>query len=69
MRFPRQEYWSGLPLATPEDPPNSGIEPAPLVFGKGGFFTISAICEAPINYIPGWTNTPEDSKHLQFLFI
>ena len=71
MRFPRQEYCSGLPLATPGDPPNSGTESAPLVppVLAGGFFTTIAICEAPINYIPGWTNTPEDSKHLQFLFI
>ena len=25
--FPRQEYWSGLPVPSPEDPPNPGIEP------------------------------------------
>ena len=25
--FPRQEYWSGLPFLSPEDLPNSGIEP------------------------------------------
>ena len=24
--FPRQEYWSGLPFPTPEDPPNPGIK-------------------------------------------
>ena len=28
MRFPRHEYWSGLPFPLPGDPPNSGIEPA-----------------------------------------
>ena len=28
MRFPRQEYWSGLPFPTPEDLPNPGIESA-----------------------------------------
>ena len=27
MVFSRQEYWSGLPFPTPEDLPNSGIEP------------------------------------------
>ena len=27
MGFPRQEYWSGLPLPLPEDLPNPGIEP------------------------------------------
>ena len=26
--FPRQEYWSGLPLPSPGDLPNSGTEPA-----------------------------------------
>ena len=28
--FPRQENWSGLPFPSPEDLPNSGIEPATL---------------------------------------
>ena len=27
MKFPRQEYWSGLPFPSPEDFPNPGIEP------------------------------------------
>ena len=27
MGFPRQEFWSGLPFLSPEDPPNPGIEP------------------------------------------
>ena len=27
MGFSRQEYWSGLPLASPGDHPNPGIEP------------------------------------------
>ena len=27
MGFSRQEYWSGVPLPSPEDLPNSGIEP------------------------------------------
>ena len=27
MEFSRQEYWSGLPFPSPEDLPNSGIEP------------------------------------------
>ena len=26
MGFPRQEYWSGLPFASPGDLPDSGIE-------------------------------------------
>ena len=27
MGFSRQEYWSGLPFASPGDLPNAGIEP------------------------------------------
>ena len=27
MGFSRQEYWSGLPFASPEDLPDSGTEP------------------------------------------
>ena len=27
MRFPRQEYWSGLPFSSPGDLPSSGIKP------------------------------------------
>ena len=27
MRFPRQEYWSGLPFPSPVDLPDPGIEP------------------------------------------
>ena len=28
--FPRQEYWTGLPLPPPGDLPNPGIKPRPL---------------------------------------
>ena len=27
MAFPRQQYWSGLPFASPGDLPHPGIEP------------------------------------------
>ena len=38
MGFPRQEYWSGLPLPSSGDLPNSGIKPvSPVVAGR--FFT------------------------------
>ena len=30
MRFPRQEYWSGLPFPSLEDLPDPGIEPGSL---------------------------------------
>ena len=36
--FPRQEYWSGLPLPSPGDLPNQGIEPESPALA-GGFFT------------------------------
>ena len=35
MRFPRQEYWSGLPFISPGDLPDPGIELAsPALAGK-----------------------------------
>ena len=41
MEFPRQEYWSGLPVPTPEDLPDPGIKPTSLASPAlaGGFFT------------------------------
>ena len=37
--FPRQEYWSRLPLPSPRDLPNPGIEPvSPALAGR--FFTV-----------------------------
>ena len=45
MEFPRQQYWTGLPLPPPVDPPNPGIKPtSPSVAGR--FFTIWATWEA-----------------------
>ena len=38
MGFPRQGYWSGLPFPSPEDFPDSGIEPMSPVLA-GGFLT------------------------------
>ena len=48
MGFPRQEYWSGLPFLSPEDPPHPGIEPTPPVspaLQAYFFFYCSAIGE------------------------
>ena len=47
MGFPRQEYWSGLPLPPPRDLTDPGVEPASLVSPAlaGGFFTTSATWE------------------------
>ena len=45
MDFPRQKYWSGLPLASPGDLPGPGIEPtSPVLTDR--FFTASATQEA-----------------------
>ena len=41
MEFSRQEYWSGLPFATPGDLPDPGIEPMSLALA-GRFFTSRA---------------------------
>ena len=42
MGFPRQEYWSGLPVPPPEDIPDPGIEPTSPVSPElaGRFFTL-----------------------------
>ena len=45
MRFPRQEYYSGLPFPTPGDLPDPRIEPMSPAF-SGRFFTNSATQEA-----------------------
>ena len=46
MRFPRQEYWSGLPIPPPGDFPDSGIEPAsPALAGR--FFTTEPLRKPP----------------------
>ena len=43
-RFPRQEYWSGLPFPPPGDLPDPGIKPQSLMSPAfaGGFFTTGA---------------------------
>ena len=48
--FPRQEYGSWLPLPTPGDLSDPGIEPMslmPLALASG-FFTLGATWEVPI---------------------
>ena len=44
MGFPRQEYWSGLPIPPPEDLPELGIQPktpaSPALAGR--FFTFAS---------------------------
>ena len=45
VRFPKQEYWCGLPFPSPGDFPNPGIEPTSPAL-TSGFFTTSATWEA-----------------------
>ena len=51
MEFSKQEYWSGLPLPTPGDLPDPGIEPiflaSPALAGR--FFTTSTHWEANLS--------------------
>ena len=52
MRFPKQEYWKGLPFPSPGDLPDPGIEPVSPTLQAvscitGGFFT-----EAPGKPVP-----------------
>ena len=46
MGFSRQEYWSGLPLPSPGNLPDPGIEPGWLSHIAGRFFNIWATREA-----------------------
>ena len=41
MEFSQQEFWNGLPLLSPRDLPDPGIEPMPFASPAptGGFFT------------------------------
>ena len=53
MRFPRREYWSGLPFPPPGDLPDSGIDPSSPVPPAlaGGFFITEPPWEAPILHL------------------
>ena len=46
MGFPRHEYWSGLPLSSPEHLPRPGIEPTSPALASG-IFTTEPPGEAP----------------------
>ena len=47
MEFSRQEHWSGMPVHSPGDLPNPGIEPTSLASPvlAGRFFTTSTTWE------------------------
>ena len=52
--FPRQEYWSGVPLPTPGDLPNPGIKPVSPAL-TCWFFTTKPHLGSPSMNIP-WYN-------------
>ena len=45
MRFPRQEYWNGLPFPSPGDLPGPGTEPVSPALAGGFFTTDPRICQ------------------------
>ena len=49
MRFPRQEYWSGLLFPSPGDIPNPGIEPASPALAGGFFLPLS--CQGSSDFL------------------
>ena len=44
MAFPRQEYWSGLPLPPPGDLPGPGIKPKSPASADGFWGAVTANC-------------------------
>ena len=65
MRFPRQEYWSGLPFPSPGDLPHPGIEPkSPALAGR--FFTTEPpgkLIQMPLPEIVLWNYDGLGIKH------
>ena len=57
LGFPRQEYWSGLPLASPEDLPDPGIKPkSPANAGDAG--DLSSSRDGKIPWRRAWQPSP-----------
>ena len=51
MGFPRQEYWSGLPIPSPGDLADPGIEPTSPALA-GGFFTTEPLGKPQVFFFP-----------------
>ena len=60
--FPRQEYWSGLPVPSPGDFPDSGIEFGSLA-SAAGFFTT----QPPGKPLKAKGNNPPESLIISYL--
>jgi hypothetical protein len=69
MEVSRQVYWSGLPLPTPGDLPDPGIEHTSPALA-GGFFTTAPSGKAKFKAIwyqlvPYWDSSTEDQNLLE----
>ena len=60
MKFPRQEYWSGLPFPSPGDLPNPGSKPVSPTL-VGGFFT-TAPPGKPAKHTTATTKQQKDAE-------
>ena len=66
MRFPRQEYWSGLPIPSPGDLLNPGTEPiSPALAGR--FFTTEPFSKWWLSKFSIDQNYPEGNINLDRL--
>ena len=66
MGFSRQEYWSGLPRASPGDLPNLGIKPRIESCFAGRFFTVRNTRKALKEY---WPDNKQHASQQSGLFI
>ena len=72
MGFSRQQYWSGLPFASPGDLPNPGIKPRSSALQVGFFSTWATSCKEVLPLLClscflGW-NT-QVSPSLETMFV
>ena len=58
MELSRQKYWSGLPVPSPGDLPESGAKPRSSVLQAG-----SLPSEPPVNLVPDEMTTLQAKQH------
>ena len=70
MKFPRQEYWSGLPFPPPDDLPDPGIKPVCPAFPAlaGGCFTTEPVSSRP-NSLTGHKSGFPTMSHCSFIIF
>ena len=59
MRFPKQEYWSGLPFPSLRDLPNPGLEPGSLALQE----------DSLLSEPPGKFSNKNNSKYLSAVIM